>query len=347
VSGLPPVEQAFLPEPVCPVCGGALSPSGITLTCAGCGRQFGLTAGIPDLRLAPDEADLFQARALEERFERLDFAGLVREGGRLQTGSMSQNPILRERFIAHSLGSVGTAAAYLAALENERGHRLHQHDRLLELGCGTGALAAAAATRGAQVVATDISMRALVLAKKRLTDMGLGRVRLICCDGEEPVFSPNSFDVIAASDVIEHAARPQAFLTACRELLAPEGMLFLATPNRFSLSLEPHVRLWGVGFLPRALAGRYVHAFRKVSYDRVSPFSAPQLRRLLVAQGLEPKIVAPEIPLATQALYRGFELRLVGVYNRLRRFPLIHPMLLAVGPFFHVFARKRPSGVDP
>lgn len=90
---------------------------------------------------------------------------------------MSQNPILRERFIAHSPGSVGTAAAYPAALENERGHRLRQHDRLLELGCGTVALAAAAATRGAQTVATDISMRALVMAEKRLAEMGLGSVR--------------------------------------------------------------------------------------------------------------------------------------------------------------------------
>jgi hypothetical protein len=120
---------------------------------------------------------------------------------------------------------------------------------------------------------------------------------------------------------------------------APRGILFLATPNRFSLSLEPHVRLWGIGFLPRGVARRCVYARRKVNYD-IYTLSARQLRALLTSQGFTAIIVPPEIPHATKALYAGVELRLVRAYNRLRRMRFARPLLLAVGPFYHVFARR-------
>lgn len=328
-------------EPVCPACRGGLLPDPVGLTCSRCARRFSAVASIPDLRLAPDEDDLARARALLALSERLDFAGLLREGGLIQHGSISQNPTLGKRFVAHNLGLAEVSAAYLAALEEELGTPLGPRHRVLEIGCGTGALATVAGSRGAQVVATDISMRALVLAKKRLTEAGTRTVRLVCCTGEEPSFAPNSFDVIAASDVIEHTSRPDAFLSACHDLLRPGGTVFLATPNRFSVSLEPHVRLWGVGFLPRGLARRYVRTVRRVSYEGVHPLSAFQLRRLLGAHGFDLKIIVPAIPPAKQALYTGLELLLVRAYNRLRAMRLMRPVMLTVGPFFHVFGKKR------
>jgi SAM-dependent methyltransferase len=326
-------------EPVCPACRGTLAAGESSQACSGCGRRFVVVAGIPDLRLNPDADDLARAKSLAARFDHVDFSDLMREGGLLQEGSISQNPLLRERFVAHNLAQSRTAA-YLDAVERERGVPLGRADRLLEIGCGTGALAAAAAARGCRVVAVDISLRVLILAKKRLHEAGITGVGLACCDGERPAFPPSSFEIVAASDVIEHTPSPDAFVAACGDLLVPGGILFLATPNRFSLSLEPHVRLWGVGFLPRRLALRYVLALRKVSYKGVRPLSAPQLRRLLVGHRLRPTIIPPEVPVSTQGLYRGLELRLVRVYNRVCTLPIMRPILLAVGPFFHVFGRK-------
>lgn len=325
---------------VCPVCLRTLACGESSLACASCGRDFVVIAGIPDLRITPDSDDRVRATTLAARFDQIDFTGLMREGGLLQEGSISQNTTLRERFIAHNLAQSRTAAAYLDAVERERGIALGPADRLLEIGCGTGALAAAAAGRGCRVVAVDISLRVLVLAKKRLAEAGINGVRLACCDGERLPFPPSSFDIVAASDVIEHTPSPRSFVASCAEMLGPGGLLFLATPNRFALSLEPHVRLWGVGFLPRWLALRYVQAVRKVSYRGVRPLSALQLRRLLLGHGLRPTIVPPEVPLSSQALYRGIERRLVLAYNRVRTFRLMRPALLAVGPFFHVFGRK-------
>src|SRR5205085_8997651 len=164
---------------------------------------------------------------------------------------------------------------------------------------------------GCRVAATDISMRWLVLAAKRIAEARAEGITLACSSAEHAPFSAESFDLVVASDVIEHAARQRDFVAGCARMLKPGGMLCLATPNRFSLGLEPHVRLWGVGYLPRPVAKRYVKTFRSSGYDHVRLLSARGLRRLLRSAGFSVKIVPPAIPPATQQLYRGIELTLV------------------------------------
>jgi 2-polyprenyl-3-methyl-5-hydroxy-6-metoxy-1,4-benzoquinol methylase/uncharacterized protein YbaR (Trm112 family) len=329
----------------CPACRSQLVAGESRLVCERCERDFPFVAGIPELRLSyrdpylTQEEDLARARELEARFDELDFPGLLREHWR-RSGTP---PKLAERFVAGDLASLKRSEAYLASIERERGADLGPGDRLLEIGCGTAALAAATARRAGEVVASDLSMRWLVLARKRLAEAGIDNVRLVCCAAEQPPFEPDSFDVVAASDVIEHVSSPDDFVAGCRDMLCPGGMLFVATPNRFSLGLEPHVRLWGVGFLPRPLAKRYARAARGAPYDHVHLLSSRGLHGLLRRHGFSVKIVAPEIPAATQDLYSGRELRLVRAYNRLRQLAPIRHGLLAVGPFFHVFARKGAS----
>jgi 2-polyprenyl-3-methyl-5-hydroxy-6-metoxy-1,4-benzoquinol methylase/uncharacterized protein YbaR (Trm112 family) len=336
-----PVQSVPL---ACPVCGGDLVHGDDGLACERCARGFPVVAGIPDLRLSyPDpylswEEDLQAARELAGRFEEYDFPGLLREHWR-ETGKPAE---LAERFIAGGLTTMERSRAYLREIEDKRGRPLSEGDRFLEIGCGVAGLGHAAAGRAGSVVASDISMRWLVLAKKRLADAGEAEVALVCCAAEDPPFKPGSFDLVAAGDVIEHVADQRAFLAGAGAVLSPGGTLFLATPNRFSLSLEPHVRLWGVGFLPRRLAKAYVWAVRRAPYDHVRLLSAAQLRRLLTESGFEARIVPPEIPVASQRLYAGLELRLVRLYNRVRLLAQVRRLLLAVGPFFHVFARKLP-----
>ena len=327
---------------LCAACGTALGPQEAGLRCSDCGRSFGSVAGIPDLRLDyPDpylslDDDLAHAAALAARADELGFPDLLRE----HWERLGKRPELAERFVAQDLAAPSKVEAVLDAIERARGAPLTPADRVLEVGCGTAALAAAASRRGAAVVATDVSMRWLVLAGKRLVEEGAA-VELVCSDAERPVFGPETFDVVVASDVIEHVARPDAFLAGCHHVLRPGRLLFLATPNRFSLALEPHVRLWGVGVLPRRAAKRYVEAVRKAPYDHVRLLSARELRQLLAARGFDALVVPPEIPPASRDLYRGVEGGLVRAYNALRRIRAARAALLAVGPFFHVFARKR------
>ena len=44
-------------------------------------------------------------------------------------------------------------------------------------------------------------------------------------------FAPGEFQAITAGEIIEHLENPMGFLRACRETLAPTGVLVLSTPN--------------------------------------------------------------------------------------------------------------------
>ncbi len=75
--------------------------------------------------------------------------------------------------------------------------------RLLDAGCGTGALAIEAARRGAEVVAVDLSATLISLAHERAPrDLGAGRVTFVVGDLLDPAFG--RFDHIVAMDSLIH-----------------------------------------------------------------------------------------------------------------------------------------------
>jgi magnesium-protoporphyrin O-methyltransferase len=77
--------------------------------------------------------------------------------------------------------------------------------RLLDAGCGTGALALAAAARGADVVAVDVSPRLVALAAERAKGQpGAARVRWLAGDMLSPDFG--GFDFAVAMDSLIHYA---------------------------------------------------------------------------------------------------------------------------------------------
>jgi 2-polyprenyl-3-methyl-5-hydroxy-6-metoxy-1,4-benzoquinol methylase len=338
----PAVDGGVSEIVACPACGGDLTATIEEWRCLACARSFAVVAEIPDLRLTYDDPylsraeDVARARELAARLDDLDLMGLLAEHWRRS----GKPPALAERFLAGDRVAAARADAYLDAVERARGRSLGPGDRVLEVGSGTAALAAAAARRTGAAVATDISLRWLVLAKKRLAEQGLSGVALICCNAEEPAFAPGAFSLVLGGDVIEHVADQRRFVAGCARVLTEGGTLFLATPNRLSLGLEPHVRVWGVGWLPRRLAPRYVSAVRHAPYAHVRLLSARALRGLLAGEGLQPHIVAPRIPPATRATYSGLEGRLVDVYNALCSVAAVRRLLLVFGPFFHVTARK-------
>jgi len=289
----------------------------------------------PDPQLSRDDDERI-ARTLTELAPDRDFGELVDEHWRL----VGKRPDLAARFTAQELQARAKAEPIVGAIEAARGARIGPEDSVLEVGCGTAALAVAIARRGARVVATDVSLRWLVLARKRISEDLTDHVELLACAAETLPFPDESFTIVAASDVVEHVENPQLFVAECARVLRPGGLFFLATPNRYSLGLEPHVRLWGVGFLPRSMAEPYVQALRHTSYSHVRLLSARSLARLLREHGLEPEVVTPAVPETSLALYSGVELSLVRTYNRVRAQPAAQPVLRVVGPFFHVFGRK-------
>jgi magnesium-protoporphyrin O-methyltransferase len=75
--------------------------------------------------------------------------------------------------------------------------------RVLDAGCGTGALAVEAARRGAQVMAIDLSPRLIALARERIpTDLLPGQIEFRSGDMFLP--SLGSFDHVVAMDSLIH-----------------------------------------------------------------------------------------------------------------------------------------------
>ncbi|WP_372621393.1 magnesium protoporphyrin IX methyltransferase [Falsiroseomonas sp.] len=108
--------------------------------------------------------------------------------------------------------------------------------RLLDAGCGTGALAVEAAKRGAQVVAVDIAPGLVALAKERAgAEHGVGRVEFLVGDMFDPALG--RFDHVVAMDSLIHY-RPEDTVRVLAGLAARTDatMAFTFAPRTALLS---------------------------------------------------------------------------------------------------------------
>lgn len=101
---------------------------------------------------------------------------------------------------------------------------------ILDLGCGTGELARAAAAAGMRAAACDISAEMLSRAAARDSDGNVEWVRLAPCWSELPFHSAN-FDLVVASSVFEYVDDPAAVLGECARVLRSGGTLVCTVPN--------------------------------------------------------------------------------------------------------------------
>ncbi len=95
--------------------------------------------------------------------------------------------------------------------------------RLLEVGCGTGRLAAAALARRATVVATDAAQAMTVLTAGAAPGASVLGAAL-----PDLPFAAGSFDAAAGAFVINHAADPPAAVAALARVVRPGGAVALS-----------------------------------------------------------------------------------------------------------------------
>ena len=105
--------------------------------------------------------------------------------------------------------------------------------RVLDLGAGTGALAAALARRGRprEIVLVDSSPKMLAAARRRLRRRGLSRVtRTVIADAREPEVE-GPFDLVGVSYLLHllPAADAARVVASARALLAPGGRLVVVS----------------------------------------------------------------------------------------------------------------------
>lgn len=162
-------------------------------------------------------------------------------------------------------------------------------ERVLDLGCGVGDLAADMAGAGARVTAADVAQAALDRARRRHPELDL---RLIALDGPLP-FADGEFDAVWSSEVIEHVADTARWLSEVRRVLAPAGRVLLTTPShgrlrllaggieRYSQPLGDHLHL----YTARSL-GELLRDFGFGEIEVRSAAGPPLARRLLLARAV-------------------------------------------------------------
>jgi ubiquinone/menaquinone biosynthesis C-methylase UbiE/uncharacterized protein YbaR (Trm112 family) len=332
-------------ELCCPHCKGDLQETGSPekeLQCLACGRHFPILLGIPDLRVFPDpyyDFDKDRANGLElfERCAGLDFERAVD----VYYSQAKVTPSQAQQFKRGLMAGAARAAAALSQWEAETDK--HQpSESLLEVGCGTAQLLSVAARRCRQVVGIDIALRWLVIAQRHLADVGLD-LPLICACAEALPFPDGSFDRVVADSVLEHLRDQPTALAESYRVMRPAGYLFVSTPNRLSLGPDPHVGLWGGGFMPQRWIDGYV---RRQGGN-------PPIRQLLSYQNLDhliraagfaaPQIYPPDVPAAQSAHLSPALKRMVELYHLAKRLPASRQLLNLIGPILHVVSQK--SGV--
>jgi 2-polyprenyl-3-methyl-5-hydroxy-6-metoxy-1,4-benzoquinol methylase len=99
--------------------------------------------------------------------------------------------------------------------------------RVLDLGCGNGALARALSRAGFQVTACDVDRRGIEIASQ--VPSGVKFLQLGAYDDPSEL-NESDFDVVVCAEVIEHLYIPRQVPRCARAVLKPEGHLVVSTP---------------------------------------------------------------------------------------------------------------------
>ncbi|MHC1635121.1 MAG: class I SAM-dependent methyltransferase [Candidatus Methanospirareceae archaeon] len=164
--------------------------------------------------------------------------------------------------------------------------------KILDIGCGTGGIAIAFALDGAEVVASDPDETALKIGFERALEEK-AEVEWVIAMGEKSPFVDSSFDVIICNDVIEHVESVRGLVAELYRLLKKGGILYLTTPNKYSLYnilWDDHTGLPFITLMPKSLQDIMVK-FSGLSEKGLPfilrPVGYSQLKRILEGIGFK------------------------------------------------------------
>src|SRR5450755_5169911 len=162
-------------------------------------------------------------------------------------------------------------------------------ERVLDLGCGEGDLTAVLARAGARTLGVEVAEAALARARRRHPELSFERVPI-----DDPLpLADGAFDVVWASEVIEHVADTARWLSEVRRVLAPRGRLLVTTPShgrlpialggleRFAEPLGDHLHLY-----TRRSLGEILAQFGFAEIHIRGAGGLPLLRRTLIASAV-------------------------------------------------------------
>lgn len=106
---------------------------------------------------------------------------------------------------------------------------------VIDIGCGGGILSESMAALGANVHGIDVVEKGINVARQHSQQRGLA-IRYDHATVEDIVARGDKYDVVLNMEVVEHVADLPLFMSACTQLVKPNGIMFVATINRTLLS---------------------------------------------------------------------------------------------------------------
>ena len=175
--------------------------------------------------------------------------------------------------------------------------RLHalmpSHVRVLDVGCGTGSVTIIAnQDRDNTVVGIEPDAQRAEVARSRGLTVTTGYLDEVFLSTHAP------FDVVMASDVLEHTANPAELLRLMTRAIKPNGIILVSVPN---------VAHWSVRF--NLLFGRFNHEpFGIMDATHLRWFTAKTIASLFEQTGLEliemRQTAGTSLPVYTRGLFR-------------------------------------------
>ena len=318
----------------CPRCHGSLrDESTQALACTRCDARYPSCAGIPDLRTGDDPyltraEDGEAAERLLVRAGALGFAALFAsyyEGNGKVTAEQAA------QFTRGVLAAGERAAESIAVWETVSGVVPAPGGVTLDIGCGTAPLAIAWTRRGQRVVALDVGMRWLVLARRRAAEAGID-LPVVCANAEALPFRAGSVARVAGESVLENLAAPERALGECHRALASGGSLWLTTANRLSLAPDPHLGVLAGGWWPEKRLRAHAERTGKVFPVR-HLFTPGELAAQLRRHGFGAvRLALPRFAPAQVASLSPAARGIVAAYHLARRLPVVRAVVLRAGP---------------
>ena len=175
----------------------------------------------------------------------------------------------------------------------------NSHERILDVGCGTGIFAAKALQHfpDAQVWGMDLSDGMLRQCRARC-EAAEGRLHLVQGDSQRLPFADDSFDVITCTHSFHHYPKQQKAVSEMHRVLRPGGKLLIIDGDRdraWGWLIYDVIVVMAEGAVRHLTSGAFREMYEDVGFAEVSHRRRRGLLPILMTIGTAVKTAKPAI----------------------------------------------------